>query len=127
MILVIAKLLNSWFKIDLQKAQRWVIIGLMVLIGVFVLVFALTMRSCFKKTPKLDEAEIQKAQQAIAVEDRKVMVEILANSDAKEAVADNVSANADVVKINTLKESRDKWSEATVDEMTAELERRAKQ
>lgn len=127
MILVIAKLLNSWFKIDLQKAQRWVIIGLMVLIGVFVLIFALTMRSCFKKTPKLDEAEIQKAQQAIAVEDRKVMVEILANSDAKEAVADNVSANADVVKINTLKESRDKWANATVDEMTAELEARAKQ
>ena len=57
----------------------------------------------------------------------KEMREVLAASDAREAAADATVANVEVQTINALKESRDKWSKATPDEMAAELERRANQ
>ena len=95
MILAIARFIAGLFGWDLQKVQTGVIVALMVLIGIAVLVFALWMRSCFTKTPKLDEAEIQKAQQSIAVEDRKAMQEVLISSDAREAAIDSNISNAD--------------------------------
>lgn len=83
-------------------------------------------KSC-GRTPKLNEAENLRAKQAIAVGDAKEMREVLAASDAREAAADATVANVEVQTINALKESRDKWSKATPDEMAAELERRANQ
>jgi hypothetical protein len=127
MILAIAKLLTSVFGLDLQKAQRFVIYGLMVLVGVFVLVFALWMRSCMTKPAKLDQQEIIKAQQAIAVEDRKQMVEILASSDAREAVIDGNLSNAKADTINAIYDSKVKWNQASDDEVKAELLRRLNQ
>ena len=127
MILAIARFIAGLFGWDLQKVQTGVIVALMVLIGIAVLVFALWMRSCFTKTPKLDEAEIQKAQQSIAVEDRKAMQEVLISSDAREAAIDSNISNAKANTINAIHESREKWSQATDEEIKAELLRRMNQ
>lgn len=83
--------------------------------------------SCGKKEVKLDEKGIQEAKIAIAERDEKKAAEVLAKSDAQEAIADNHSVEAEKVYINTLKESREKWANTPLDEMAAELERRAKQ
>jgi ABC-type transport system involved in cytochrome bd biosynthesis fused ATPase/permease subunit len=95
-------------------------------LGVIVLV-VLFYEACGKKTPKLNQEQIIKSQQAIAKEDRKEMLEVLAESDAQEKAAETVQANAEAVKEQTIKESKEKWSNASNDEMAAELERRAKE
>lgn len=82
-------------------------------------------RSCGKKTPKLDQAEIIKAQQAIAANDRKIMVETIANSDAREAAIDQNLANAKQVTMETVANSKAEWANKTNEELAAELERRS--
>lgn len=84
-------------------------------------------KSCGKKEIKLDQKAIIEAQQAIEANDRQKMVEVLATSDAKEAVADETAANASAVTVNVIKESKDKWNAASDEAIRAELERRAKQ
>lgn len=106
--------------------SHWRPVAIGAAIAVIAIASILFVRSCGKRAVKLDEAAIQKAQQAIAERDQKAMVEVLAESDANEAVADATSVNANVIKVNALKESRDKWNNASLEEMQAELERRAK-
>ena len=103
---------------------RWFAIAAL---AVFVLVFGLWAKSCLTKTPKLDTAAIEKAQKAIAEQDRKVMIEVLAESDAKEAVADGIVNNAKAETINKEAESKAKWAAANNADLAAELERRARQ
>lgn len=99
------------------------ILAAILVIAILSVVFS---RSCGSK-PKLNEAEIQKAQQAIAVEDRKQMVEILTSSDAREAAIDGNLSNAKANTVNAIHEARHKWQNATDDEIKAELERRLNQ
>lgn len=96
-----------------------VLIILFSIVGVF--------RSCGKKEIKLDQKAIIEAQQAIEANDRQKMVEVLATSDAKEAVADETATNASAVTVNVIKELKDKWNAASDEDIRAELERRAKQ
>src|SRR4051812_6394607 len=81
-------------------------------IGLAVLIIVGFLMSYCGKTPKLDQQQIIKAQQAIAKEDRKEMIEVLAQSDAKEKVADETAANAEQKRIESIEESKKKWSEA---------------
>ena len=84
-----------------------------------VIVFGLIFRSC-NKPPKLDQKEIQKAQQAIQEQDRKVMVEILTNSTVREQAIDSNIKQAEEA---TEAAKRD-YSKLSNDELAAELERR---
>lgn len=83
-------------------------------------------RGCTKKQIKLDEKAIAEAQQAIAENDRKKMVDVLAKSDAEEAVADGIIANSKSETINKIAESKDKWSAASDEDVRKELEARAR-
>ena len=65
---------------------RYFATGLAVLVLLVAVVF--TYRSC-SKPAKLDEAAIQKAQNAIAENDRRKMIEVLAEIDTKEAEIDS--------------------------------------
>lgn len=124
MILFFANLLTRFFGIDLQKAQRAVIIAGIVLLGVFVLVFGLWMRSCFKKTPKLDEAEIQRGEQAVKDGNDKELKEIIVNSVAQEKIADAVAANGTADKDAIVKETQQTWGNANRNELQAEFDKR---
>lgn len=124
MILYIAKLLVSWFGLDLQKAQRYVIYGVMVLLAVVVLVLAVSVRSCLKKPAKLNEVEIQRGEQAVKEQNDKELKEILINSDAREKIADATAANGTADKEAIVEESRRTWGNANRSELQAEFDRR---
>lgn len=84
-------------------------------------------KGCTAREIKLDQKEIIEAQKAIAENDRAKQIEILAKSDAKEQVADDISVNASTNTVNAIKESKDKWNAASDEQIRAELERRAKE
>jgi len=127
MILFIASLIAKVFGVDLQRAQRGVVIFLIVLLGLAVLIFSLWLRSCFHKQPTLNQEEITKAQQAIAANDRKVMVDILANSNARQAATDQTVDNAKAAANDAATQARKDAANMSNEELAAELERRAKE
>lgn len=81
----------------------------------------------WNRPPKLDEKAIQKAQQAIAANDRKAMELVLEESDLVEKQIDGNLANAETEKLKSLEESRKKTQQMTNAELAAELERRLNQ
>jgi len=81
----------------------------------------------WSRPPKLDEKAIQKAQQAIAENDRKAMVEVLVASDIAEKQIDDNLANAEMEKFKAFHEARKNAEALTNDELAAELNRRAQQ
>lgn len=85
-------------------------------IGIFVY------RSC-NKPPKLNEAEIQKGEQAVKERNDKVLRDILANSDVREqAIDDSIKAAEDAKE-----KAKRSYEHLTTDELAAELERRKNQ
>lgn len=127
MIFAISKFVADLFGWDISRVQRyvvWIILGLVLLV---IVIIGISLKSCFTKTPKLNQVEIQKAQQAIAAQDRKEMIEVLAQSDAREKAADATEIEANVVKQNAVAESKKQWADASNEDMAAELERRAKE
>ena len=100
------------------------ILAAILLIAILSVLFG---RGCNSKPAKLNQEEIIKAQQSIAVEDRKQMVDILASSDAREAAIDSNISNAKANTVNAIHESRERWSQASDDELKAELLRRMNQ
>lgn len=99
---------------------RYFATGLAVLVLLVAVVF--TYRSC-SRPAKLDEAAIQKAQDAIAENDRRKMIEVLAESDTKEAEIDSTLKQIEIDRERAKKNYIDK----TNAELAAELERRARQ
>jgi uncharacterized membrane protein YvbJ len=96
-------------------------------VAVFVIVIGLWSYCGKRNAPKLNQEQTIKAQQAVAKDDRKEMLEVLNESDAQEKVANTEQANAQATKEQAIQESKQKWSQASNDEMAAELERRAKE
>jgi uncharacterized protein YpmS len=120
MALIIANIIG-WARVH-WRVLAYGVAALVLLIAVVVIY-----QSCGKREPKLNIQESERAKKAIAVEDRKEMLDVLVQSDAKEAEAEATEVNANAAKVNAIAESKKKWSEASNDEMAAELERRAKE
>lgn len=99
---------------------RWFVGAGAVLI--FVIGIGLVFRAC-DKPPKLNQQDTIKAQQAIAKEDRKEMIEVLTKSKVEEQGIDN--------SIKAAEEATDKakreYSQLSNDELAKELERRLQQ
>lgn len=123
MILFIAKLVTSVFGTDLQKAQKLVVWILLVVGLIFVIALAVSMYSCLKPQPKLDQKEIIEAQQAIETGDRKKAIEILTNSTVREQGIDNSIKLAE----EATEKAKREYGQLSNDEIAAELERRAQQ
>lgn len=96
----------------------------MLLAAILLLVVGLQMKGCFKRTPKLNEAEIRTAQQAIADQDRSKMIEVLTASEVREKNIDANVADAKVETVNAYAEARKKYSEMSNDDLARELEAR---
>lgn len=124
MILLIAKLITSVFGVDLQKAQRWVLIGLVVAGIALILILGLWLKSCFSKPPKLDEKEIQKAEQAVKEKNDEELRKILTNSDVREKVIEANIANSEAETVNAIAESKEKYKNMNTTDLAAELEKR---
>lgn len=111
----------------LANVFGWVVshlrlIGTLVAILVLTIAVGLVYRRCHKP-PHLDEQAIQKAQKAIADNDRKTMVEVLAKSDVEERGIDNSIKAAEQATEDAKKSYADKSNKEIADE----LDRRAAQ
>ncbi len=127
MIFTISKFIAGLFGWDISVVQKRVLLALMILVVIAVIVSGLWIRSCLVRPAKLNEKQIQKAQKAIAEQDRKEMVEILAESELGEKKINANLANAELEKLKTLGEARKKAHAMSNDELAAELERRLNQ
>lgn len=83
-------------------------------------------RSC-NRPPKINEKEIQKAQEAIAKRDRAEMIEVLAKSEADEKQIDANAMDASGRTANAVSQARRQVSELTNEELAREIERRLNQ
>lgn len=99
---------------------RYILVGLAII--VLFVAAGLTFRAC-KSKPKFDEAAIKKAQDAIAKDDRKAMVEILAESDAKEQEIDGSIKAAE----QKTEEAKKNYVGKTNQELADELNARSKE
>lgn len=125
MVFAISKFIARLFGLDITKVQKAVLLMLICLGVIAVIVLGLWTKSCItKRTIKFDEKKIAAAQKAIAEQDRKEMVEILANSELAEKQIDANLANAGNTKLNTLLEARKRANQLTNEQLAAELERR---
>lgn len=71
--------------------------------------------------PKLDEKQIQKAQTAIAKQDREEMIKVLAESDTAE---DNIDETIKVAE-NRTEQAKQNYTSKSNEDLAKELERRA--
>lgn len=124
MIFFIAKRIAAIFNIDLQKAQKWTLIVAVVLGLILVVGLGLWLKSCFSKPAKLNEAEIQKGQQAIEQHNDEKLKEVLAAADAREQGIDANVARSDANVKVAVEEAKKKYDGMTNDELAAELEKR---
>jgi hypothetical protein len=98
---------------------HWRIVAVIGAIALLLLVIMIGARSC-RKQPKLDQKEIIEAQQAIEKNDRKVMVDILTNSDVREQGIDNsIKASEEATA-----KAKQNYSGKSNEELAQELERR---
>jgi geranylgeranyl pyrophosphate synthase len=100
----------------------WLHWRIFAVIGATALLFLLVMfgvRSC-RKEPKLDQKEIIEAQQAIRENDRKEMIEILAESDVREQGIDNSIKLAE----EATEKAKQNYTGKSNADLAAELERR---
>ncbi|HEX3100638.1 MAG TPA: hypothetical protein VHQ01_02540 [Pyrinomonadaceae bacterium] len=103
-----------WFVVD-----NWrIVLPAVVLIAAGVFVY----RAC-NRPPKLDEKAIQKSQTAIAKQDRDAMIQILAESDTKEA---EVDSNIKAIE-NARDQAKQNYTGKSNDDLAEELNRRASQ
>lgn len=98
---------------------HWKLVAGAVVVFLVFILFTLTLRSC-NKPPKLDQKEIIKAQQAIAEQDRKQMIEVLAESTVKEQGIDNSIKAAE----EATEKAKQDYSKLSNDELAQELQRR---
>src|SRR5690348_5299871 len=104
---LIKSALNIWWlqwtwPLKLASVLGFALIVLIIFIGI---------RGCGKPAPKFNQQEIQKAQQAIADNDRRTQVEILANSDGRVANIDaNVAAGRNAM-VNAIANSKAEWAQ----------------
>ena len=107
-----------------KRAFYFVIDNWQIVLAVIVLaILGLWLRSCLSRPPKLDEKAIQKAQQAIAVQDREKMIEVLAESDTRE---DEIDSNIKAIE-NARENAKKNYTGLRNEDLAAELERRAKE
>lgn len=96
----------------------------MLLAFIILVLIGMQIKGCFTRTPKFNEDEIRRAQKAIAEDNRKEMVEVLAQSEVREKNIDANVANAKVETVNAYTEARKKYSEMSNDDLARELEAR---
>lgn len=92
-------------------------------VAVLLLIVVGTFKACTRSEPKLNQREIIEAQQAIDKQQREKMIEILADSEAREQGIDNSVKAAE----NAAEEAKKNYTGKSNEELAEELNRRAKQ
>ncbi len=91
---------------------------------IFLLILVVTVfRSCGSKPAKLNEAEIQRGEQAIKEQNRKELVEILTAAEVREKAIDANLANAKADTLNSFEAARTRYGQMSIDELQTEFDR----
>jgi hypothetical protein len=111
----------TWIKETASQYKLYLIIaGFIVIIAIAVGTY-----NCLKPQPKLNEAEIQQASQAIEAHNDAKLKEILGASDARVQQSD---ANINAAEANTAAaQNSHNYDGLTHDQLAEEIEKRAKQ
>jgi uncharacterized membrane protein len=120
-------MLPLWF----ANILGWIVAHkrLVLTIGGIILLLLLVLmiyRGC-RSTPKLDEAEIQKGEQAVKERNDEALRKILVESEAREAVIDANVANAEKEKVEAVEQAKERWANANISDLQAEFDRRKNQ
>lgn len=102
---------------------HWRIVAGAIAVLLIVIVFGLVYRSC-NKPPKLNEAEIQKGEQAVKERNDKVLRDILTNSDVKEKEIDANLAYAENKTVEAIHEASTRYANMNASELQAEFDKR---
>lgn len=126
MLLTIATFIAGLFGVkDILKIQRWMSMSLVIGVILVVLVAsALVFRSCGKREVKLNQQEIQDLQHAQETRDAEKLRKVLIDSDVRAKEINENVAGATAEKVNAIHESKERWKNATEEEMMKELENR---
>lgn len=92
------------------------------IIGALVLIVFL-FKAC-NRPPKLDEKAIQKAQQAIATQDREAMTKVLTEIEVKEKQIDANAADAQAQTFTAIQNAKQKAAGLSNEQLAAELEKK---
>jgi len=100
----LASLISKAFGLDISKVQRWLVIGIIVLVAVAVLVFGLWLRSCWTAHKlKVSQAQIDKINKADE-HDRKAELQKVVDDNAD--VVRTVDNRSAVSETNTIERNR---------------------
>lgn len=115
----------SGLKFILKRGFYFVVDHWKWFLGVFVvlLIVVTVFRSCGSKPAKLNEAEIQRGEQAIKEQNRKELVEILTAAEVREKAIDANVASAKAETLNAFEAARSKYRGMSIDELQAEFDR----
>ena len=97
---------------------------ILTIITVLLIAGVVVLHSCGKRTPKLNEAEIQKAEQAIKTRNTEELKTILVNAEVREAAIDANLSNAKTRTVEAAAESRKKYEGMSIEDLQKELEAR---
>ena len=93
---------------------------------IILVLIGMQMKGCFTRTPKFNEDEIRRAQKAIAEDNRKEMVEVLAQSEVREKNIDANVANAKIETVNAYAEARKKYENMSIEQLQTEVNEKLK-
>jgi uncharacterized membrane protein len=124
MIFGISKFIANLFGLDVSKVQRVVFWTLIILGLVLLLSLGLWVRSCGKKTVKLNEKEQQEVARAIEEKNDAKLKEKLIEIEVKEAEIDANVASAQAATWAAQQNAREKYANMNTSELAAELEKR---
>ena len=100
---------------------HWRIVASVAAFLVIVVLSIVLIRSCGHRTPKLDQGQIIKNQQAVASQDRKQMQDAYVESKAKEAATDESVGNVKAAAVNAAVDARRDARQMTNDELAKYL------
>lgn len=103
-------------------ALPWKKIAIVAVSAILLLFVILGIRSCFSKPkPVLNEAQIQKAQKAIAEDDRKALEDVYIEVTVEQKQINSNSVNATTNRVNAISEARKEAQKMTNEELAKEL------
>ena len=103
---------------------RQLIVGALLLI--VILTSAIIYTRCTRQKP-MSPAQIQKAQDAIAKQDREEIAKVLADADADVAVIDQSVVNAEAEREKAIAEAKKKYDGMSAEDLQAEAKRRVQE
>lgn len=112
-------LANAFGWVVSHKRLLLTLLAILIVLGACIGIY----RGCKSRTVKLNEAEIQKAQEAIKTRNDEELRKILVDVEVREKTIDANVAEANAATVNAQFEAKKKYSEMNTSQLAEELEK----